>query len=106
MDIRVDQAKLAIMEYVDEVFSGLEFNVSNVGSMLLAKIMIENKFNSILPVLTNDKGMIPVDVLEKYGMEAMQKIGTIEIPKISGKLLFKQDDFIKLLSKMKSKAEM
>lgn len=105
MDIRVEQAKSAIMEYVEETFSGLEFNMGNVGSLMIAKIMVDRKFDGIVSLITDEAGLISVDLLEKYGNEAMSKLGSIEIPKLGGKLLFKQDDFARLISKLKSKGE-
>ena len=106
MDIRIEQAKSAIMEYVEETFSGLEFNMSNVGSLMIAKIMVDRKFDSLVSLITDEHNLISVDLLEKYGNEAMSKLGSIEIPKLGGKLLFKQDDFYRLISKLKSKGEM
>ena len=106
MDIRIEQAKSAIMEYVEETFSGLEFNMSNVGSLMIAKIMVDRKFDSIVHLITDEHNLISVDLLEKYGNEAMSKLGSIEIPKLGGKLLFRQDDFARLISKLKSKGEM
>ena len=106
MDIRIEQAKSAIMEYVEETFSGLEFNMSNVGSLMIAKIMVDRKFDSLVSLITDEHNLISVDLLEKYGNEAMSKLGSIEIPKLGGKLLFKQDDFARLISKLKSKGEM
>lgn len=106
MDIRVEQAKSAVMEYIEETFSGLEFNMSNVGSLMFAKIMVDRKFDGIVSLITDESGLISVDLLEKYGSEAMSKLGAIEIPKLGGKLLFRQDDFVRLISKLKSKGEM
>lgn len=106
MDIRIEQAKSAVMEYVEETFAGLEFNMGNVGSLMIAKIMVDRKFDSIVSLITDEAGLISVDLLEKYGNEAMSKLGSIEIPKLGGKLLFRQDDFVRLISKLKSKGEM
>lgn len=106
MDIRTEQAKSAVMEYIEEIFSGLEFNMSNVGSLMIAKIMVDRKFDGIVSLLSDENGMVSVDLLEKYGNEAMSKLGSIEIPKLGGKLLFKPDDFTRFIAKLKSKGEM
>lgn len=106
MEIRAEQAKSAVMEYIEETFSGLEFNMGNVGSLMIAKIMVDRKFDGIISLIADEQGMVSVDLLEKYGNEAMSKLGSIEIPKLGGKLLFKPEDFTRLISKLKTKGEM
>lgn len=106
MEIRSELVKSAVLEYVEEVFSGLEFNAMNLGSLVVAKIFVDRNFNKLASLLENEEGTIPIDLVEKYGEEAMKKLKVIEIPKIGSKLLFKEDDFHRLISKIKSKGEM
>lgn len=106
MEVRSELVKSAIMEYIEETFAGMEFGVGNVCSLMLAKIVVENKFNSIVALIADDDGMIPVDLLEKYGTEAITKLGAIEIPKLGGKMIMRPDDFSRLMTKIKSKGEM
>lgn len=106
MEVRSELVKSAIMEYIEETFAGMEFGVGNVCSLMLAKIVVEKKFNSIVALIADDDGMIPVDLLEKYGTEAITKLGAIEIPKLGGKLIMRPDDFSRLMTKIKSKGEM
>lgn len=106
MDLRADLIKSAVMEFIEEAFAGMEFNVSNVSSLVVAKIFIDRKFDKYINMVADDQGMVPVDLIEKYGMEAMSKLNVVEIPKFDGKLLFKQEDFVRLMSKIKSKGNM
>lgn len=106
MEIRSDLVKSAVMEYVEETFSGLEFSPGNVFSLMIAKMTIDNKLETLMKLVAKDNGLLPVDLLEKYGSEAMNKVGVIEIPKLDGKLLFRQEDFSRLIFKIKSKGEM
>lgn len=41
MDIRSDLVKSAVLEYIDETFANMEFNISNAGSLVIAKIFVD-----------------------------------------------------------------
>ena len=105
MEIKAELVKNAIMEYIEDTFAALEFNLGNVGSLMIAKIFVDRKFDSMVSLIGDTNGMIPVDLIEKYGTEAINKLGSIDIPKLNGKLVFRNEDFIRLMSKIKSKGE-
>lgn len=106
MEIRKELVKNAVMEYVEETFANMEFNLSNMGSLVVAKIFVDRNLDTYLDMLSDSQGNVPVDLIEKYGGEAIRKLKMVEIPKIGGKLLFKEEDFMKLMNKIKSKGNM
>lgn len=103
MDIRSDLVKSAVLEYIDETFANMEFNISNAGSLVIAKIFVDKHYDQFAKLLADENGNIPISLFEQYASDAMNKLKVVEIPKLGGKLLFKQEDFIKLMNKIKSK---
>ena len=104
MKIRNDLAKAATMEFVTETFSSFNFSLANVAGLVAAKLFINNNFDKILPIISQD-GYIDIDALEEIVMPEVEKLGKIEVPGLGTKYSFGVDDAKKLIAKMKQKGE-
>lgn len=104
MKIRNELAKSAIMDFVSETFNGFEFSFANVAGLVAVKMFINNNFEKILPVISQD-GYIDIDALEEIAVPEIEKLGKFEITGIGKKYSFDANDVKNLINKLKERAE-
>lgn len=92
------------MDYISETFSGFEFSVANVATMVMAKMFVHNNFEKILPIIS-DGDYIDIDALEQIAMPEVERLGKFELPGFGTKYSFSCDDVKKLLGRIKQRAE-
>jgi hypothetical protein len=104
MKIRNDIAKGVVMDFITETFNGFDFSFANVAGLVAVKLFINNNFDKILPIISQN-GYIDIDSLEQIAMPEIEKLGKFEINGIGTKYSFGVDDVKKLIAKMKQKGE-
>lgn len=104
MKIRNDLAKEATMEFITETFNGFNFSISNVAALIAVKLFVNNNFERILPIISQD-GYIDIDALEAIVVPEVEKLGKFEVPGIGTKYSFGPDDIKRLIAKMKQRGE-
>ena len=104
MKIRNDIAKSVLMDFITETFNGFEFSFANVAGLIAVKLFLNNNFEKILPIISQN-GYIDIDALEQIAVPEIEKLGTFEVPGIGTKYSFGADDVKRLIAKMKQKGE-
>ena len=104
MKIRNDVAKSALMDFITETFNGFEFSFANVAGLVAVKLFLNNNFEKILPIISQN-GYIDIDALEQIAVPEIEKLGKFEVPGIGTKYSFDADDVKRLIAKMKQKGE-
>ena len=104
MKIRNDIAKSVLMDFITETFNGFEFSFANVAGLVAAKLFLNNNFEKILPIISQN-GYIDIDALEQIAVPEIEKLGNFEVSGIGTKYSFGADDVKRLIAKMKQKGE-
>ena len=104
MKIRNDIAKSVLMDLITETFNGFEFSFANVAGLVAVKLFLNNNFEKILPIISQN-GYIDIDALEQIAVPEIEKLGKFEVPGIGTKYSFGADDVKRLIAKMKQKGE-
>ena len=104
MKIRNDIAKSVLMDFIAETFNGFEFSFANVAGLVAVKLFLNNNFEKILPIISQN-GYIDIDALEQIAVPEIEKLGNFEVPGIGTKYSFGADDVKRLIAKMKQKGE-
>lgn len=104
MKIRNDIAKSVVLEFVEETFNGFEFSLANIAGLIGAKLFINNNFDKILPIISQD-GYIDIDSLESIVVPEIERLGKFEVPGIGKRYAFDVNDVKRLVAKMKQKGE-
>ena len=104
MKIRNDIAKSVLMDFITETFNGFEFSFANVAGLVAVKLFLNNNFEKILPIISQN-GYIDIDALEQIAVPEIEKLGNFEVPGIGTKKSFGAIDVKRLIAKMTQKGE-
>ena len=74
MKIRNDVAKSVLMDFITETFNGFEFSFANVAGLVAVKLFLNNNFEKILPIISQN-GYIDIDALEQIAVPEIEKLG-------------------------------
>lgn len=103
MKIKADDLKEVLLEYVEDMFNQFTQGWENMVNKVSIKMLIANRLNALAPMF-DEAGRINVDDLESFLMPEVKKLGVIEVKGINRKFNLKEDDFIKLFARIKSRS--
>jgi len=103
--IKLIDIKVAVLEHITETFNKFKCDPINVANSIAAKFFIRRVFKKFSS-FEDENGLIDIEELDEIQedvMEALEKLGKLEVPGICTKYDFNKADFHNLFVKIKQK---
>ena len=104
MEVSLAQIRMALDEFITEIFKGFQRSPTNIGNQIVAKLYIRNQFEKHGSFLANERGCISVQDIDEVVIPALQELDIIKIPAMRKEYTLSRNDLFALVEKIKAKA--